>query len=164
MSYIFESCHFNLTNLQDCLEYADYLEKILLPEVVDLAEKYSAYQEFFSAEAEEYLECAEGIRKEIETLRMFAPTPDMEQIIKEYESLMDSNALRKKDWHTNKKRPSDRRHGKHRPLTRKQEKGVHGFRSGVYYTTRGKRFVPIYETDRGYHAHRYDAYDDTYME
>ena len=61
---------------------------------------------------------------------------------------------------------ADRKHGKHRELTRKEQnlvhydatKGVHG--AGVWYTSRGKKVVPIVskgaKTNRNYHTKKYD--------
>lgn len=64
----------------------------------------------------------------------------------------------------------DRKHGKHRELSRKEQdlvhydatKGVHG--AGVWYTSRGKKVVPIVskgeKTNRNYYAKKYSQSAD----
>lgn len=57
----------------------------------------------------------------------------------------------------------DRHHGKHKELTRKEENGVHGWRSGIIYGCRGNRIVPVGKTDRGYHKNRYSKKEKDFM-
>lgn len=95
--------------------------------------------------------------------------------IKEYESILNGNVFRtskraqrrKQNIHHHK---ADRKHGKHRELSRKEQdlvhydatKGVHG--AGVWYSSRGKKVVPVVskgkKTNRNYYAKKYSQSAD----
>ena len=98
--------------------------------------------------------------------------------VEKYDAVLNGNIFRKGRNHKAKQNgkrnagkakrlhKTDRKHGKHRELTRKEQnlvhydatKGVHG--AGVWYTSRGKKVVPIVskgaKTNRNYHTKKYD--------
>lgn len=156
----------------NCIDFINNTKKVV-------ASDPTAFQNIYMENAIVHAEC--------DLMEMeLAATMDAE----EYDSLINANILRKgnnrkakqngkrNSTKANRLHEKDRKHGKHRELSRKEQdlvhydatKGVHG--AGVWYSSRGKKVVPVVskgeKTNRNYYAKKYsqsaDFKENEYLE
>lgn len=101
-------------------------------------------------------------------MNMLYGTEELESAFEERANNKTNRLNRRKQ--NKKHHKADRKHGKHRELSRKEQdlvhydvtKGVHG--AGVWYSSRGKKVVPVVskgaKTNRNYYAKKYSQSAD----